>query len=71
MISNPENLHERRKALKRHILSGGTLKEFAYIHNISSSLASKMAAECGFRKYFLLEDEAKQLAAQRKQRLSA
>jgi hypothetical protein len=57
---------KRNLALRKHILSGGTPKEFAYNHGISIALVGKALASVCLRKYFLTKCEHERIMLQRK-----
>jgi hypothetical protein len=71
MRDEHEELLQRRKALKAHILAGGTPKEFAYNYNLSYSLISKEVVVVGFKKTFLTDEEIAWVMERRKQKKAA
>lgn len=61
--ANSELLKEK---LRKHLLSGGTAKEFAIDHGIHLSWAYRMKWEAGIRAMFLLPEEREQILRARK-----
>jgi hypothetical protein len=65
---SPEN--EKRSALREHIMTGGTPKEFSEVRSWHPTTAGKMLQLMGIKKVFITEEEHAHIINRRKANLN-